>query len=94
MGIPEKIPAAVYDYFRSRKTWEDCPFLPDDEFSNVLHDDPDELDEDALALIERLGMAMLPEYILREWGNKPIKTPRDRVIWLDWIAHISRRTAA
>jgi hypothetical protein len=83
--IPDDIPAAVYDYYRSRKGWKDFPFLPDDEYSKVLYDDPDDLDEDALALIQRLGMAMLPEYILRERGDKPIKTLRDMVIWLDWV---------
>jgi hypothetical protein len=85
MGIPEVIPVAVYDYNRSQKSWEDFPFLPDDEYSKVLHNDPDELDEDALALVKCLGMAMLPEDILQQRGDKPIKTLRDMVIWLDWV---------
>ena len=50
--------------------------------TSILYDDPDDLDEDALALIKRLGKAMLPEYILRERGDKPIKTLRDMVMWL------------
>jgi hypothetical protein len=83
--IPDDIPAAAYDNYRSRRGWEDFPFLPGDEYSKVLYDDPDDLDEDALALIKRLGKAMLPEYILRERGDKPIKTLRDMVMWLDWV---------
>jgi hypothetical protein len=85
IDIPDDIPAAVYGYYRSQKGWEDFPFLPDDEYSKVLYDDPDDLDEDALALIKCLGMVMLPEYILRGWGDKPIKTLHDMVIWLDWV---------
>jgi hypothetical protein len=83
--IPENIPAAVYDYYRSRKTWKDFPLAPDDKYSEVLCDDPCDVDGDAVALVQLLGMRLLPEYIRKEYGDRPIKTLRDMVLWLDWI---------
>jgi hypothetical protein len=65
IGIPENIPAAVYDYYGSQEAYKGFAFLPDDEYSKVLYDDPDDLDEDALALFKQLGMVLLPEYILK-----------------------------
>jgi len=84
-GVPDKIPATVFDYYTSGGIWKDFPLSPDDTYSQVLWDDPDDIDEDARALIERLQMRVLPEYILREYGNKPLVTLRDMVLWLDWI---------
>lgn len=89
-GIPDDIPAAVYDYYRSQKGYADFSFLPDDEYSKVLYDDPDDLDEDARALVNHLGMVLPPNYILREWSDKPIKTLRDMIAWLDWIRQNQR----
>jgi hypothetical protein len=83
--VPDKIPATVFDYYTSSGIWKNFPLSPDDTYSQVLWDDPDDIDEDARALIERLQMRVLPEYILREYGNKPLVTVRDMVLWLDWI---------
>jgi hypothetical protein len=85
LGIPDNIPAAVYDYYGSQRAWKDFPFSPDDKYSEVLHDDPWDLEDDERALVERLGMRFLPEYILQGWGDKSIKTLRDMVLWLDWM---------
>jgi hypothetical protein len=84
-GVPDNIPATVFDYYTSGGIWKDFPLSPDDTYSQVLWDDPDDIDEDARTLIERLKMRVLPEYILREYGNKPLVTLRDMVLWLDWI---------
>jgi hypothetical protein len=85
LGIPDKIPAAVYDYYGSQKAWKDFPLSPDDRYSEVLHDDPDDLDDDATALVRQLDMLMLTEGVRRKYGDKPIKTLRDMVLWLDWM---------
>jgi hypothetical protein len=85
LGIPDNIPATVYDYYGSQKAWKDFPFSPDDKYSEVLHDDPDDLDDDASAFVQRLGMLTLTERARREYGDKPIKTLRDMVFWLDWM---------
>ena len=72
---------------RSRSTFllERLVLAGDDTYSQLLRDDPDDIDEDARTLIERLKMRVLPEYILREYGSKPLVTLRDMVLWLDWI---------
>jgi hypothetical protein len=85
IGIPENIPVAVYDYYGSQAAYKGFSFLPHDEYSKVLCDDPDDLDEDALAVLKRLGMVLLPEYILKQRGDEPIKTLRDMILWLDWV---------
>ena len=85
IGIPENIPAAVFDFYGSQKAYRGFSFLPDDEYSKVLCDDPDDIDEDALALLKQLGMVLPPEYILKQRGDGPIKTLRDMILWLDWV---------
>jgi hypothetical protein len=85
LGVPEKIPSNVFDYYASHGVWKSFPYSPDDAYSQVLCDDPDDIEDDARALVERLGMQIPPEYVRREYGEKPIKTLRDMVLWLDWI---------
>ena len=85
LGISEKIPGTVFDYYTSQSAWKNFPLSPDDTYSQVLCDDPEDIDDDARALLERLGMQFLPDYIRREYGDKPIKTLRDMVLWLDWM---------
>jgi hypothetical protein len=36
IGIPENIPAAVYDYYGSQAAYKGFSFLPDDEYSKVF----------------------------------------------------------
>jgi hypothetical protein len=85
LGIPDNIPSTVYDYYGSRKAWKDFPFSPDDKYSEVLHDDPDDLDDDGSALVRQLGIILPTEHTLREYGHEPIKSLRDMVLWLDWV---------
>jgi hypothetical protein len=84
-GISADIPAAVYDFYSDTKQWRDFPFAPGDKYSTVLAIAPDDIEADAHTLVERLQMTFLPEYILCEWGDKPIETLRDMVVWLDWV---------
>jgi RHS repeat-associated protein len=93
LGVPDNIPAAVYLYYVSQKAWKNFPFSPDDKYSSVLHDDPWELEDDGRALAEELGILFLPEYIRQGWGDKPIKTLRDMVLWLDWMRQNQPSTA-
>ena len=50
-GIPEVVPGTVYDYYASQKPWKDFPFSPDDTYSEILHDDPADIDNDATILV-------------------------------------------
>ena len=84
-GIQEFIPSTVYDYYGSQATYKNFPLTPDDSFFEVLSDDPDDLDKDACTLLDLLGMKLPPEGVRREFGNRPIKTLREMVIWLDWV---------
>jgi hypothetical protein len=85
LSIPENIPTTVLDYYKAFKVWQDFPFTPDDEYSGLLNITPEDIEGDAKALVERLGMQFLPEYIRRDYGDRPIKTLRDMVLWLDWM---------
>jgi hypothetical protein len=82
--ISDKISSAVYDYYSSRGVWKGFGFLPDDKYSKVLSDDPEDIEQDARTLVARLGLCMPPGYILAKW-EKPIETLRDMVLWLDWV---------
>ena len=84
-GVPDKIPATVFDYYTSSGIWKNFPLCPDDTYSQILWDDPDDIDEDALALVEQLQMRFPPERILREYDDKSLVTLRDMVLWLNWI---------
>jgi hypothetical protein len=85
LGVPDAIPATVFDHYTSHGVWKEFPLSPDDTYSKVLTDDPEDIESDARVLVERLGMLFLPEYVRREYGAKPFVTVRDMVLWLDWI---------
>ena len=93
LGIPENIPTAVLDRYTAFKIWQDFPFTPEDDYSRLLNIAPEDIEGDAKALVEKLGMQFLPEYIRREYGDKPIKTLRDMVQWLDWMRQHQPATA-
>lgn len=85
LGISEKIPGTVFDYYASRSPWKNFPLSPEDTYSQVLCDDPEDMDDDARVLLNLLEIQIPPEYIRQEYGDKPIKTLRDMVLWLDWM---------
>ena len=85
LGIPENIPATILEHYGVVRIWQDFPFTPDDDYSRLLNIAPEDIEDDAKALVESLGMQFLPEYIRREYGDKPIETLRDMVLWLDWM---------
>jgi hypothetical protein len=85
LGVTDAIPAAVFDHFTSHGVWKDFPLSPEDTYSKVLTDEPEDIECDARILVEQLGMVFLPAYIRREYGDKPFVTVRDMVLWLDWI---------
>jgi hypothetical protein len=83
-NVSPEIPTAVYDYYGSLGTWKGFKFLPDDKYSRVLYDDPEDIHRDAKILLERLGLHVPPTYILAKC-EKQIETLRDMVLWLDCV---------
>jgi hypothetical protein len=82
--LPEAIPAAVYDYYRSSAMWKGFKVSPDDAYAKVFREEHEDIDDDAEQLVKQLGMHMPPEYVRRQW-EKRLETLRDMVLWLDWI---------
>ena len=55
----------------------------DDSFEafGIIYED---IDYDLEELVEKLGMEMPIEPILREWPTE-VKTLRDMALWLEWV---------
>jgi hypothetical protein len=85
IGIPEEIPATVFDYYTAAGIWKNFPLSPDDAYSQILSDNPDDIEKDARDLVERLEMHFLPKYVLQKYSDKPLVTLRDMVLWLNWV---------
>lgn len=93
IGIPDEIPAAVYDYYGSKKQLKSFPFSADDTYAEILHDDPEDIDEDAIILVGKLGMLIVPGHIRKEFGEEPIRSLRQMVLWLDWMRQRQPKSA-
>jgi hypothetical protein len=85
LGIPDNMPTAVYDYYCSLEAWKNFPFSSNDTYPEVLRQAPEDMQNDRIAIVDRVGLQLAPEYIRREWGEKPIETLRDMVLGLDWV---------
>jgi len=83
-SVPEEIPAAVYDYYKSSVVSKKFSVAPDDSFDEVFGQSHEDIDDDAEELVTKLNMELPIEMVLREWPT-PVKTLRDMVLWLDWI---------
>ncbi len=84
LEIPDTIPAAVCDYYKSLAVSKRFTISPDDTYSDLFSDELEDIDDDAEHLVQKLGMQLPAESVLREW-EKPLKTLRDMVLWLNWI---------
>jgi hypothetical protein len=83
-AIPTEISAAVYDYYKKSVIFNNFSVAPDDSYEHVLRKGHDDIDDDAQHLVRKLGMELPIEPVLREW-DKPIKTLREMVLWLNWV---------
>jgi hypothetical protein len=83
-AIPTEIPAAVYDYYKTRVMFKKFTVAPDDSFDKTFHMIHDDVADEAEHLVRKLGMELPIEPALREW-EKPIATLRDMVLWLNWV---------
>jgi|ERR1051326_236380 hypothetical protein len=82
--IPDAIPSAVYDYYKSAAISKHFGISPDDQFTELFSAIGEDIEEDARELTEKLGLAVPVRRNLQEW-DKPLATLRDMVLWLDWV---------
>lgn len=82
--IPTAVSAAVYDYYQPKIPWKEQLLLPADRFGEWLSDDQGDMEDDAEALLEQLGLRWPREAVLQE-GFRPINALEDMVLWLAWI---------
>lgn len=83
--IPPSIPAAVFDHYTSQKPFQDFPLSPDDTYTGLLNTEPDDFEDDAEALLKKLNLQMPHQYLLQPYGDPPLHTLRDTVLWLNRI---------
>jgi hypothetical protein len=83
-GVPDEIPAAVYDHYRSLSRAKKFSVAPDDSFDRVFRECHEDVDDDAEELARKLKIELPIEMILREWPA-PLRTLRDMVLWLNWV---------
>jgi hypothetical protein len=84
LEIPETIPAAVYDFYKSSALWKGFSVSSQDRFEDLFSAAPEDIADDAGELLRRLGLAMPIEPVLVQW-NAPLRTLDDMVRWLNWI---------
>ncbi len=85
-GVPTQITNVVYDYYRLR---EGVPPSPNDSF-DALSLSADEIDDDALALVRRLGLHEPSRNDLKGCAST-LKTIRGMVAWLDCLRRVQSR---
>jgi hypothetical protein len=73
LRIPDNIPSTVYDFYRSQEAWKNFPFSPSDTYSEILRQAPEDMQNDGIAIVDRLAFQLPPEYIRREWGEDQSK---------------------
>ncbi len=83
-GIPNKIPAAVYDHYSSFAVGRKYLVSPDDNYEAVLREGAEDIDDDAEQLLKKLNLQVPTESARRDWPS-PLETVRDMVLWLDWV---------
>ena len=83
--IPDAIPAAVYDYYKSQVISKKFGIAPDDDYEHVLSKGDEDIDDDAHFLAKDLGFSIPPEYVAVRLETR-IRTLRDMVFWLYWVA--------
>jgi hypothetical protein len=84
MDVSSAIPASVYDYYKSRAISKDFSVAPDDDYEQVLSEGDEDIDDDALFLIKKLGLKIPPDYASVR-SERRIRTLRDMVLWLKWV---------
>ena len=83
-SAPVEIPATVYDYYKGQVISKEYSVSPDDDYESVLSKGDEDIDDDAVFLMKKLGLKR-PSGFSEARSEARIKTLRDMVRWLDWI---------
>lgn len=79
-----EISATVYDYYKGQVISKEYSVAPDDDFEAVLSKGDEDIDDDAVFMIKKLGLKK-PSGFSEARAEVRIKTLRDMVLWLEWI---------
>ena len=92
--IPAEIAAAVYDYYSYEGGVFSKKFRasPDDDYEHVLSKGDEDIDDDALFLIQSLDLKMPSTFAAARFETN-IRTLRDMVLWLHWVQQHQRDSA-
>jgi hypothetical protein len=83
-GIATDIPGTVYDYYKGQVISKDFSVSPDDDFEHVLSRGIEDIEDDAAAIMKKLGLRTPPDYTTVRSDTR-IRTLRDMVHWLHWV---------
>lgn len=89
-GMTLEIPAAVYDYYKSLVFSKHFSISPDDDYEHVLSKGDEDIEDDAVFLMKKLGVNQPTRYTA-QLPNAKIQTLRDMVRWLDGVRTTSDR---
>jgi hypothetical protein len=76
-GIPEEIPAIVYDYYKGEAIFKGFSVAPDDSFEQVLHKGEEDIDDDARLLMKQLSLKPPTEEVWFQWSEKVLTARRE-----------------
>lgn len=82
--IDSDLAGAVFDYYKSQVRDQQFSVAPDDDYEQVLMAGDEEIDDDAEALMKKLGLRRPPEYAAVRSETR-IRTIGDMVRWLNWV---------
>lgn len=82
--VDSELAGAVFDYYKSQVRAKEFSVAPDDDYERVLLAGDEEIDDDAEALMKKLGLRRPPDYMTARSETR-IRTIRDMVLWLNWV---------
>jgi hypothetical protein len=85
-NVPDAIPAAVYDYYKSHVISKSFSIAPADTYEDALHEGEEDVFDDMQYLARKLGLTIPPQDTL-EQPMAEIKTIREVVLWLHCLAN-------
>ena len=69
-GVPAEVPAAVYDYYKKQVISTHFSVSPDDSYEHVFNEAPEDIDDDALYLMKKLGLKPPSKELMIQWSSK------------------------